>query len=223
MSDAPIRALCWSEVTEPADVYPNGINGAVAAALEEIGLKATVTQLSDPEQGLTEAALENADVLFWFGHKKHKDVSDESVSRVLRHVLARGMGFVPLHSSHYCLPFKELMGTRCGFNGVREVGESERVFVTAPDHPIAQGIDKSFTVPKEEMYCEPFQIPNPDEVVFIGSFGQGEVFRAGCCWERGLGRVFYFQPGHETYPIYFQDEIKRILQNAAGWAARKSG
>ena len=221
---APIRALAWSERTEPAQVYPDGINGAIAATLgRQADIVARTAQLDDPEQGLSEAALADADVLLWWGHGRHKDVTDESVERIVRHVRERGMGFIPLHSSHFSRAFIALNGTTCGLGAWREDGRPAHVFVVEPDHPIAAGLPHYVVIPAEEMYAERFDIPPPDELVFISSFqGGGEVFRSGCCWQRGAGRVFYFQAGHETYPVYFQPEIQTILVNATRWAAGRT-
>jgi trehalose utilization protein len=227
----PIRVLCWSERTEPERVYPDGINGAVAAALREAGgFEIQCTQLADTEQGLTEELLGWADVLTWFGHGRHRQVEDEYVARIVRHVQQRGMGLVPLHSSHFSKPFasqfagvgKSVLNHPGTLGGWREDGRPSVVYVCQPDHPIAQGLDRMFVVPQEEMYCEPFGIQQPDELVFISSFAHGEVFRSGCCWRVGAGRVFYFQPGHETYPVYYQKEVKTIMVNAARWAAGRS-
>jgi len=218
-----IRALCWSERTEPARVYPDGINGAVAAALQAAGAFETrVANLDDPDQGLSDEALAWADVLTWFGHGRHRDVTDESVARVVRHVRERGLGFIPLHSSHFSKPFKAVLAHSGELGGWREDGRPSVVSVCQPDHPIARGLDRLFVVPQEEMYCEPFGITPPDELVFISSFAHGEVFRSGCCWRAGQGRVFYFQPGHETFPVYYQREVQLVLANAARWAAGRS-
>jgi trehalose utilization protein len=68
------------------------------------------------------------------------------------------------------------------------------------------------------MYGEPFAIPTPDEMIFLSWFEGGEAFRSGCTWKRGNGKIFYFRPGHETYPTYHQKEVRLVLQNAARWA-----
>ncbi|MGH2353464.1 MAG: ThuA domain-containing protein [Chloroflexota bacterium] len=218
--DGPIRVLCWSERTESERVYPEGINGAVAQALQEAGgFETRTAKLEDQGQGLTEDLLGWADVLTWFGHGRHRLVEDGNVARIVRHIKERGMGFIPLHSSHFSKPFKAALDHSGSLGGWREDGRPSVVYVCQPDHPIAKGIDRVFVVPREEMYCEPFGIKPPDELVFISSFAHGEVFRSGACWYAGQGRVFYFQPGHETYPVYFQKEIKTILVNAARWAA----
>lgn len=220
--NGPIRVLCWSERTEPERVYPEGINGAVARALQAAGgFETKVSKLEDTEQGLSEELLGWADVLTWFGHGRHRLVDDANVERIVHQVKQRGLGFIPLHSSHYSKPFKAVLDHTGDLGGWREDGRPSVVYVAQPDHPIAHGLDRPFVVPQEEMYCEPFGIKPPDELVFISSFAQGEVFRSGCCWRAGNGRVFYFQPGHETYPVYFQAEVKTVLVNAARWAARR--
>jgi trehalose utilization protein len=220
VAEAKVRALCWSEGTEPREVYPRAIAGAVADALNESGLvTASTANIDEPDQGLGDDRLAAADVLFWWGHLRHGDLLPETVERVMRHVTERGMGFVPLHSSHYCLPFKALLGTDCGLGSWREEGEWERITVIMPDHPIAQGLPAEFTIPEAEMYDEPFDVPEPDELVFRSKFEGGEEFRSGCCWRRGKGRIFYFRPGHETYRVMYQPEVKRVLVNAAVWAA----
>ena len=221
-----VRVLCWSERTEKASVYPRGINGAVAEGLRQAGgFETRETSLHDLEQGLDEATVAWADVLVWFGHAKLREVTEESVQRLVRHVRERGMGLVPLHSSHASRPFVAVVqrpGHTGRLGGWREDGRPSVVSVAQPDHPIAHGIDRLFVVPQEEMYGEPFGIAPPDELVFISSFARGEVFRSGCCWYEGQGRVFYFQPGHETFPVYFQKEIKQVMANACRWAAGRT-
>jgi trehalose utilization protein len=216
--------LCWSERTEPERVYAEGINGAVARALQEAGgFETRVANLGDPEQGLSEALLGWADVLVWFSHLRHRDVTDDAVARVVRHVRERGMGYIPLHSSIGARPFHAVLDHTCRISGWREDGCPAVVSVVQPDHPIAQGLDRLFVVPMDEMYAEPFAIRPPDELVFISSFAQGEVIRSGCCWYAGQGRVFFLQAGHEAYPVYFQQEIKLVMTNACRWAAGAAG
>ncbi len=218
---ARIKVLCWSEFTEPREVYPNGIHGAVAEFLAKTGeFEVRTAQLDDPEQGLSEEALRWADVLVWFGHGRHQDVNDTSVERVVRHVTERGMGFVPLHSSHKSRPFTTLMGTSGALGGWREEGEPERIFIVEPDHPTVEGIS-DFTLPQTEMYTEPFDVPPPDLVVFYSVFLDGYWFRSGCYWQRGAGRIFYFRPGHETYPIFYDERVQKIVTNAVRWVARR--
>ena len=196
-------------------VYPEGIHSALKNALEcdEISVK-TVTL--DTVDEITDELLENTDVMLWWGHMKHNDVPDEVAQRVQQAVL-KGMGAIFLHSGHHSKPFKLLMGTPCNLTW-REDGDREYVWVVNPSHPIAEGIGRYIKLDCEETYGEPFSIPEPDELVFIGNFEGGEVFRAGCCYKRNNGKVFYFQPGHEAYPTYHNADVIRVLKNAIKWA-----
>lgn len=219
-----IRATVWGENVHErkneavGGIYPDGMHSTIAAALnEDEGLTATTATLQEPEHGLTEARLAETDVLFWWGHAAHGDVSDAVTERVVEAVWS-GMGLVVLHSGHFSKPFKRLMGTPCALHW-REAGERERLWVTAPGHPIAEGIPAHFEIESEEMYGEPFGIPDPMETVFLGWFEGGEAFRSGVTFRRGAGRIFYFQPGHETYPIYHHPVVRQVLRNAAHWAA----
>ncbi|MBR6635037.1 MAG: ThuA domain-containing protein [Clostridia bacterium] len=203
------------ESEEIAAVYPKGIHGCIADFLgtnEDITVK-TVT-LETVEE-ITDELLFDTDVLIWWGHMAHHRVPDEISERVYNHVM-RGMGFIALHSAHFSKPFTRLMGTTCSLCW-RE-GDRERVWTVMPSHPIAQGIGNYFEIPEEEMYGERFDIPTPDELIFLGWFKGGEVFRSGCCWNKGLGRIFYFQPGHESNPTFFIPEVQRIITNAVRWA-----
>jgi len=218
----PIRVLVWSEFSEPKSAYPKGIHGEIASYLSTVpGIAPRTAQLSDPEQGLSAAALAETDVLIWFGHVHHGDVSDESVKRIVRRVREEGMGFVPLHSSHMSKPLAALMGTDGMIGAWREADEWQKVTVKAPDHPVAAGV-VDFVVPHDEMYAEPFNIPEPDTLVFHSHFQGGEEFRSGCAWTFGKGRVFYFQPGHETKPVFQQDEIRKVIVNAVKWTAKRT-
>lgn len=216
--------IVWGEnVHEQQDaavqkIYPNGMHDAIAAGVREYLPDARVetATLQEPEHGLNEDRLAATDVLTWWGHRAHQDVDDRVVDRVQRRVL-EGMGLIVLHSGHYSKIFKRLMGTACSL-AWREAGERERLWVCNPGHPIARGIEGCFELPHEEMYGEPFAVPAPDEQVFISWFEGGEVFRSGCCWTRGNGRIFYFRPGHETHPTYFDPNIRRVIANAVAWA-----
>lgn len=226
MSALP-RVTVWNEgrheKQDPAigKVYPEGIHGAIAKALREKGLTVQTATLDEPEHGLTDEVLDNTDVLFWWGHMAHHLVSDEIVQRVHERVL-KGMGLIVLHSGHFSKIFQKLMGTTCNLKW-REIGEKERIWVVSPGHPIAAGLGEYFELEHEEMYGEHFDIPAPDELVFISWFAGGEVFRSGCCYHRGMGKVFYFRPGHESLPTYYQPEVQRVLYNAALWAAPSGG
>jgi trehalose utilization protein len=214
-----IRVLCWSEGTAPASVYPKDISGAVADALRAAGgFELRAAGLADPAQGLSDAALAATDVLFWWGHQRHGQVQDDRVAAIIKRVREGGMGFVALHSSHYSKPFKGLMQDACDLGGVGINDAPEQITVKAPTHPIARGVS-GFQIPREEFYNKPFKVPPPDLVVFESTWRTGQRFRSGCVWNRDKGRVFYFRPGHETFPTYFQQEVKAILVNAAGWIA----
>ncbi len=221
MSDK-IRVLAWSELSEPKDVYPNGISGALAEHLRGLpDMEVRTASLNDTEQGVSDAALAQTDVLIWFGHVKHGQVAQESVDRILRHVKERGMGYLPLHSSHYSKPLKQLTGTSGSWRTYVENGKPARLIVVDPSHPIVQGIE-DFTIPKEEWYGEPYDVPTPEAVVLVGLYDEGrEVARDGIAWTIGSGRVFYFRPGHETYPIYFMPPVRRIIENGVRWCARR--
>lgn len=218
-----LKAVVWGENVHErksnivAGIYPDGMHATIASALnEDADIEATTATLQEPEHGLSEARLDETDVLFWWGHAAHGEVADEVVDRVVDAVWS-GMGLVVLHSGHFSKPFKRLMGTSCALTW-REAGERERIWVTAPNHPIAAGLPPFFELESEEMYGEPFGIPEPDETVFLGWFEGGEVFRSGVTYRRGAGRVFYFQPGHETYPTYYDPIIQTVLRNACHWA-----
>jgi trehalose utilization protein len=219
--------LVWNEFRHehknPAvgQIYPDGIHGAIAAGLREAGFEVRTATLDEPEHGLSEAALDDTDVLVWWGHMAHGDVDDAIAARVHQRVLG-GMGFIALHSAHFAKPFKLLMGTSCTLKW-REVGEKERLWVVNPAHPIADGLPDQFVIEHEEMYGEPFGIPQPDALVFVSWFAGGDVLRSGCCYYRDRGKVFYFRPGHETYPTYYQPEVRHVLANAVRWAAPTNG
>lgn len=197
--------------------YPEGLHVAIAEGLREAGFPVRTATLDEPEHGLTDAVLAETDVLIWWGHMAHGEVSDAIVDRVQKRVL-EGMGLIVLHSGHLSKIFRRLMGTGCMLKW-READEKERIWVVEPGHPIAAGMPEHFELEAEEMYGERFDIPQPDELVFISWFQGGEVFRSGCCFHRGKGKIFYFRPGHETYPTYYRPDIRRVIANAAAWAA----
>ncbi len=220
-----IRVTVWNEGRHEKKnetvkkVYPKGMHVVIAEGLEQAGGfdVRTATLDDDADHGLSQEVLEKTDVLTWWGHMAHGDVKDEVVKRVQKRVL-EGMGLIVLHSGHFSKIFKTLLGTNCSLKW-REVGEKERLWNIEPSHPITQGIGDYFELPHEEMYGERFDIPTPDKLVFVSWFEGGEVFRTGCCWERGHGRIFYFRPGHETYPTYYDANVRKVIANAAGWAA----
>ena len=228
MTNFPLpRVLVWNEYrhekqhAEVAEVYPDGIHEAIADPLRAAGFSVRTATLDEPEHGLSEAALAETDVLIWWGHMAHDDVQDAIVDRVQQRVLA-GMGLIVLHSGHFSKLFKRLMGTGCDLKW-REANERERLWVVDPSHPIAAGLGEYFELPHEEMYGEFFDVPAPDALVFVSWFQGGEVFRSGLCYSRGRGRIFYFRPGHETYPTYYDGQVQQVIANAVRWAAPAGG
>jgi trehalose utilization protein len=218
-----INILVWNEFIhekeqpEVAAIYPLGIHGCIADFLgKESDFNVRTATLDMPNQGLSKELLQDTDVLIWWGHHAHERVSDENVALITERV-NNGMGFIPLHSSHYSKPFKALMGTSCNLKWRH--GDRERLWTVIPSHPIALGVPEHFELPLEEMYGEPFVIPTPDEVVFLGWFAGGEVFRSGVTYRRGAGKIFYFQPGHEEYPIFHDEIIQTIIKNAVRFVA----
>ncbi len=200
-------------------VYPDGIHNVIAEFLGENHEVKTAT-LDEPEHGLTDDVLANTDVLIWWGHKAHDEVKDEIVTKVKQRVLD-GMGLIVLHSGHFSKIFKSLMGTTCDLKW-READDKERLWVVDPTHPITEGLNSYIELEKEEMYGEHFDIPAPDETVFISWFEGGEVFRSGATFKRGNGKIFYFRPGHESYPTYYNKEIQQVIKNAVEWACNRN-
>ena len=218
-----IRTVVWGENIHErinkvvADLYPTGMHQTIADALNtDSAISATTATLQEPEHGLSEKRLAETDVLLWWGHRDHGAVDDVIVERVAKRVF-EGMGLIVLHSGHFSKIFKRLMGTPCALKW-REAGERERLWVVNPGHPIAAGLGDHFVLENEEMYGEQFSVPEPLETVFISWFQGGEVFRSGMTWRRGAGNIFYFRPGHETYPTYHNGDVKKVLVNAVKWA-----
>ena len=225
----PLRILVWNEgvhesLNEPAhigEIYPDGMHGAIADGLRELLPGAdvsTATLASAPDHGLTEEVLAATDVLLWWGHMAHAEVDDAVVERVQRHVLG-GMGLLVLHSGHFSKIFIKLLGTSCSL-AWRNDGERELVWNVKPSHPISEGVANPIIIPEQEMYGELFDIPDPDDLIFISSFAGGEVFRSGVTFTRGKGRIFYFSPGDQEYPVYHHPEVRKVLANGVRWAAQ---
>lgn len=221
MTKQTMNVTIWNEYRhelqhpEVAEIYPNGIHTVIGEPLQST-YRVQYATLDMPEHGLSEQVLQETDVLIWWGHMAHHEVEDRIVERVYQRVL-EGMGLIVLHSGHFSKIFKRLMGTSCDLKW-REANDKERLWVVSPSHPIAEGIGEYIELPEEEMYGEHFDIPEPDELVFISWFTGGEVFRSGCTYKRGMGKVFYFRPGHETYPTYYHVHIQRVIRNAIEWA-----
>ncbi len=231
---AKVRVLTWSERSEPVDVYPNGINGAIRTILEiDRGISVEAVNLLDPQQGLDESALDKTDVLVWFGHLNHADVTDENVARIVRHVVERGMGFLPLHSAHASRPLQKLFEVKAksigieldgrigAWSQVTNHGKPEKIRVLEPRHPIVRGV-ADFVIPVTQMYVNPLNAPPADLKILEGSWEGGEQHGSdGLIWRVGKGKIFYFRPGHQTRPIYRQPEVQQILRNAIRWLAKR--
>ena len=218
-----IRVTVWNEYKHEREyegvhkIYPNGIHDCIASFLEkEKDFEVRTATFDMPEHGLTEEVLADTDVLIFWSHALQNEFSDEAAERVQKHVLS-GMGLIALHSAHFSKRMKKLMGTTMTLKWKH--GEQENLWCLMPTHPIAAGIPEKIEIPNEEMYCEYFDIPKPDDVVFAGWFSGGQVFRSGCTFTRGHGKIFYFQPGHEEYPIYHMPEIQKIIVNAVRFCA----
>jgi len=217
-----MRVLCWSERTEPANVYPQGINGAIAGFLRRSAdLDVRTASINDGEQGIGKAAIDATDVLVWWGHLKHKDIDDAHVAEVIRQIRERGLGFIGLHSTQGAKVFTGALGCSGEIGGWREDGKREFLKCVAPSHPIAQGLG-DFTLAQTEMYNEPFQVPPPEKTIFFSYWEGGEQFRSCNVWSAGKGRVVYFRPGHESFPIYHQELPLRVVKNSVTWCASRS-
>jgi len=225
MAESVLRVTVWGEnLHEQRDaavraIYPDGMHTTIAEGIREhlgAGARVRTATFDQPEHGLTREVLDETDVLTWWGHIGHDRVDDRVVERVHERVLL-GMGLVALHSAHASKIFGRLMGTTCMLRW-REAGERELVWKVNPGHPVARGLPDVFVIPEQEMYGEYFDIPQPDELVFISSFSGGEVFRSGCAFRRGQGRIFYFSPGHETHPVYHHPQVRQVIANAVRWA-----
>ncbi|HEX3357437.1 MAG TPA: ThuA domain-containing protein [Tepidisphaeraceae bacterium] len=222
----PIRVTVWGEYRHEkknpkvSAIYPKGMHEAIADGLRKSSdLKVRTAWLDQPEAGLTDEILAETDVLTWWGHMAHGDVPDAVVERVHKRVTIGGMGLVVLHSGHFSKIFKKLMGTSCDLKWREGENEKEVLWVTRPGHPILAGVDDHFVIDREEMYGEFFDIPEPEQTILISSFGGGEVFRSGCCWTRGAGKIFYFRPGHETFPTYHNPTVLKVIANGVRWTA----
>ena len=220
-----VKVTVWNEFIHEkknktvGKLYPDGMHEQIAQYLRKIpGFKVRTATLDEKEHGLTEEVLNDTDVLIWWGHAAHNQVKDKIVDRIHEHILSRGMGLIVLHSGHMSKIFKKLMGTSCGLTW-REKGEREILHIVNPYHPITQGIEDQLIENEYcEMYGEYFDVPDPDELIFISWFEGGEVFRSGMTYHRGRGKIFYFRPGHETYPVYHNEKILKVISNACKWA-----
>lgn len=222
-----LRVVIWNEFRHEKTnehvhaLYPDGIHGFLKKVLDvNEDMEVSLAALDDPEQGLPDERLENTDVLVWWGHMAHGEVNDELVAKIQKRVYLGKMGFVALHSAHHSKPFRAIVGTNGNLSWGRD--QKEIVWNLLPAHPIAAGIPDHFVLDKEEMYGEPFYIPQPDALVFGGWFEDGNIMRSGACFLRGAGKVFYFQPGHESCRSFYNPYVQRIITNGIRWAKPNS-
>ena len=218
-----IRVTAWNEFRHEKSneyvksIYPDGIHGLIKQFLEtQDDIEVTLAALDDPENGLPDEVLNNTDVLIWWGHMAHHEVPDALVEKIRHRVYTKGMGLIVLHSGHHSKVFRQVVGTNGNLSWGRD--QKEIVWNLLPSHPIAAGIPDHFTLTTEELYCEPFYVPQPDALVFGSWFEDGFIFRSGLCYLRGAGKVFYFQPGHESCPSYHNQYVQKIITNAVRWA-----
>ena len=219
-----IRVVVWNEFRHEKRkenvkaIYPDGLHAVIKSFLDtNADMEVTLAALDDPDQGLPDDRLENTDVLIWWGHVSHNEVSDELVAKIQKRVYLGQMGFVALHSAHHSKPFRAIVGTNGNLSWGRN--QKEIMWNLMPQHPICAGIPDHFTIDEEELYCEPFYIPQPDALIFGGWYEDGFIFRSGACFLRGAGKVFYFQPGHETCRSFYNEYVQKIITNGVRWAA----
>jgi len=223
-SDKPqrVRVRIWCEGTAPKSVYPHDIDGALFDSLgQSSDLAVKRARLDDPAAGLSDEVLEKTDVLIWWGRCRHGDLPSARARAVVERVKAGRLGLIALHASCSSKPFKALMGTACEPDRWRNDGQPERVGVLVPAHPIAHNV-QPFTIPRTDMFAEPFEVPTPESVIFLSSWDQGETFRSGLTWTVGKGRVAYFRPGNDNFPVLFHPSVRRVIANATLWAARRA-
>lgn len=270
-----IRVLVWDERGDAQkEGYENFLGNCIADQLRQNPMfVVTSATLDDAEQGISEKTLDNTDVLLWWGHIRHQEISIEKGENIVTRIDAGKLSFIGLHSAHWSTPFVECMNeiTRrrtfadksikkedvqfirpeirksvplpterispytdfqkfpdgskklevhlptCVFPGVRNDGKPSTITVLQKTHPIVKGLPAKLSLPHTEMYNEPFHIPAPDELIFEECWEGGEWFRSGCLWQLGKGKVFYFRPGHETYPIFKEKWVMQLLTNAITW------
>ena len=223
-----IRVTIWNEFThekhsdEVRAIYPDGLHATIKKYLEpNSDFEIRLAALDDPDQGLPDEVLNNTDVLRWWGHMRHHEVDDALVARICDRVRRNGMGFIALHSAHASKPFGALVGTTGSLSWGDNVNEI--MWTLLPQHPIAKGLPPYIHLDSEELYSEPFCVGNPDEIVFGSWFETGNILRSGCCFYRGLGKIFYFQPGHESCRSFHNENVIKIISNAIYWAAPTAG
>ena len=109
----------------------------------------------------------------------------------------------------------------CIFPAYRNDGKPSTTRVSDRQHPLAAGLPNVFTLDRTEMYDEPYHVPAPDAVVCEETWAAGERFRSVMTWRVGDGRVVYIRPGHETYPVWKDERMLRLLENATRWQRQR--
>jgi len=217
-----INVVIWNEFRHEKTkekaraLYPNGLHATIKGYLDKNeDMEITLAALDDPDQGLSDERLQNTDVLVWWGHMAHDEVDSVLVKKIRDRVWEGKMGFIALHSAHMARPFCAIVGTE----GVLSCGRNQKeiMWTLMPSHEISAGIPDHFLIEEEELYAEPFHIPEPDELVFGAWFEDGHILRAGAGFRRGAGKIFYFQPGHETCPSFHNPYVLRVIENAIRW------
>ncbi len=215
-----LRVRIWCEGTAPRQVYPEGIDGTIAEALKSRPeLEVSTGRLRDSEAGLSDADLEAADVLIWWGRLAHEDVPDARCDAVVKRVRAGRLGLLALHGSFGSKPFRRLMGRDCEPSSWREQGQAEEIQIVSPEHPIARGLE-TFQIARATRFIEPFPVPEPESVVLMSHYEDGGTFRSGMTWTIDAGRVAYLRPGDDAFPVLFHPSVRSLVANAAAWCGR---
>jgi trehalose utilization protein len=276
-SSKKIRILVWDERSDAEkEAYDNFLGNYIADQLKKNpAFTVTSAGLNDEDQGVSASALDQTDILIWWGHVRQAEIKPEMGKNIVKRIKAGSLSLIALHSAHWSTPFVQAMYeiTRmrvsrdasvkeadvsfieppkqyttpkynsrltpytterkfpdghktlqvnlpfCCFPAVRNDGKPSTVQVLSPEHPIMKGLPVNFQIPQTEMYDEPFHVPAPDQVLFEETWATGEWFRSGMLWKLGKGKVFYFRPGHETFPVFKEQKVMQILSNAAKWLA----
>lgn len=270
-----IRVLVWDETGDAQkEAYENYLGKCIADQLSKnAAFSVSSATLNDKQQGIGTEVLNNTDVLIWWGHIRHGEISTAKGQEIVQRIATGNLSFIGLHSAHWSVPFIEAMNevTRrrifadsslkkedvtfiapevrkslpkredrlapytdirkfpdgskklevhlpnCCFPDVRNDGKPSTIRVQKKEHPIVKGLSPVLRLQQTEMYNEPFHVPEPDQLILEECWEGGEWFRSGMLWNLGKGKVFYFRPGHETYPIFKEKWVMQLLTNAVQW------
>ena len=269
-----IRVLIWDEQQpKQKQAYDHYIGATLAKHLEKSNkFEIISTHIDAPQHGIDVATLDATDVIIWWGHVRHSEISISETKPIIDRIKDGKLSFIALHSAHWATPFMEAMNEKtreitekkfqvaseavkyvappgrvpphkssvltpfylaytrgrvtgevqvnlpnCCFPAWRADGKPSLMRSVSMSHPIATGIPSSFKIAKTEMYSEPFHVPEPDTVIFEEYWDAGEWFRSGMVWNIGKGKVFYFRPGHETYPVFKEPIPLKVIENAVSY------